>query len=353
MKRIIVPTGYMGSGSSAVTDLLSEYKGVSNDFGSYEYVFLHCPGGLFDLEDNLLIGNNAIKSDMSIRYFKERMESLYDKKFWWVGNYKKIIGTNFMKYTNDFIDNITQFKFNGYWYMHEEPNKSIIFKLMIRKPMKMLLNNKVFNKKILRYNDGMKISFVKPNEFYCFAKKYIYDVLREMSNTNENIILDQLLLPFNLFRVDNYFGEELKVIVVDRDPRDVFILNKYIWGEKKISVPFPTDANEFCKFYQKMRESEHNCSSKKVLRIHFEDLIYYYESTVEKIQKFVGFTNDDHTMIKTVFNPDISIKNTQLFNEKDIYKKEIKLIEKNLKKYLYDFPYKLNNKIENTIESDN
>ena len=56
MRKIIVPTGYMGSGSSAVTDLVAEYKNCNNDYRSFEYVFLHCPNGLFDLEDKLLIG---------------------------------------------------------------------------------------------------------------------------------------------------------------------------------------------------------------------------------------------------------------------------------------------------------
>ena len=41
MKRIIVPTGYMGSGSSAITGLLSEFKNCSNEYKSFEYIFLY------------------------------------------------------------------------------------------------------------------------------------------------------------------------------------------------------------------------------------------------------------------------------------------------------------------------
>lgn len=91
MKKIIVPTGYMGSGSSAITDLISEFRDCQNEFKSYEYVLLHCPNGLFDFEDKLLIGNNAIRSDEAIRSFETQMKKLYNKKFWWVGNYQKII----------------------------------------------------------------------------------------------------------------------------------------------------------------------------------------------------------------------------------------------------------------------
>lgn len=350
MKKLIVSSGYMGSGSSAITDLLSEFESCVNDHKSFEYVFLHCPNGLFDLEDKLLYGNNAIRSDEAIRSFQEQMKKLYDKKFWWVGNYKKIIGPEFMDITNEFVDSITQYKFDGYWYTHEEVNLKMFLKLLLRKPFRIISKNKLFTDKVLKYNDGMKLTYIKPDEFYKKAQKYISDVLKIIVKDSDNVIMDQLLLPFNMYRVDNYFGNELKAIVVERDPRDVFILNKYIWDDKKIGVPFPKDVNEFCEFYKNMRESEHIIDSDKVLRVCFEDLIYNYEDSVKIISKFVGFNEKQHINKKTRLNPNLSIKNTQVFNGNIKYKKEVEIIEKKLTKYLYNFPYKLENKVENTIE---
>lgn len=351
MNKIIVPTGYMGSGSSAITDLVSEFKDCKNEFKSYEYVLLHCPNGLFDLEDKLLNGNNAIRSDEAIRTFQSQMKKLYDKKFWWVGNYKKIIGENFMDLTNEYINSLVNFNYKGYWYTHEEVNTKMFFKLLIRKPFKLLTLNKIRFNKILKYKDGMKICLPTNDEFYTKSKKYIYRIIEEISRGAENVVLDQFLLPFNLHRVDNYFDDELRVIAVERDPRDVFIINKYIWQEKQICVPMPLDVNEFCKYYRRMRESEIGCNSSKVLRVKFEDLIYNYDSKLKEITKFLGFTEQDHINKKTRFNPDLSIKNTQLFNN-PIYKEEIKVIEDELKEYLYDFPYKINNNVENTVEFD-
>lgn len=349
MNKIIVPTGYMGSGSSAITDLVSEFKDCQNEYKSYEYVLLHCPNGLFDLEDKLLIGNNAIRSDEAIRSFEIQMKKLDHKKFWWVGNYQKIIGPNFMKFTSQFIDKIEQFNFSGYWYMHEEVNTKMFFKLLALKPIKILTRNKIKFKKVLKYNDGMRISFIKKKDFYEYAHEYIYNVVEEISHGKDNIILDQFLLPFNLFRVDNYFDNKLKAIVVERDPRDVFIINKYIWPERGISVPFPTDAKEFCKFYKNMRESEKECNSNKVLRVKFEDLIYNYDEEIKRISKFLGFKEEDHIKKKRRFNPEISIKNTQLFRKTE-YQKEIEIIEKELSKYLYVFPYEINNDVKDTVE---
>ncbi len=348
VQRIIVPTGYMGSGSSAITDLVSEFNGCIDARKNYEYVLLHCPNGLFDLEDKLLIGNNALRSDEAIRSFKEQMQKLDHKKYWWVGNYKKTIGPHFMEYTNDFIENITGYQVDNFWYPHEEVNTKMFLKLLIEKPFKLL---GVKFKKVTKYKDGMYLSYISAKDFYKYAKEYVSNVVRYINNDNDNIILDQFLLPHNLYRVDNYFDDSLKVIVVDRDPRDVFVLNKYIWQDKQVGVPFPMEAEEFCKFYKEMRESEKKTHSNKILRIHFEDLIYNYDKEIKKIMHFLDYQESDHLIKKERFNPDLSIRNTQIFRDKK-YAEEVKTIESELKDYLYHFPYELDNDIKNTREYD-
>ncbi len=349
MNRIIIPTGYMGSGSSAITDLVAEFKDCKNEFKSYEYVMLHCPNGLFDLEDKLLNGNNAIRSDEALRTFENQMAKLYNKKFWWVGNYKNIISVDFMDKVHSYLNNITQFNYPGYWYTHEEVNFKMFIKLLMRKPIKLIAKNRHY-KPILKYNDGMKISFIKPEDFYKFSKEFIYDIISTISRGSENVVLDQFLLPFNLFRIDNYFNDDTRVIVVQRDPRDVFILNKYIWGKNNFGVPMPYDVHEFCKYYKAMRESEKPANSKKILRINFEDLIYKYDETLKQVMEHLNFSEDMHINKKGRFNPDLSIKNTQIFNSSKKYDEEMKVIEAELQDYLYNFPYVLKNKVEDTIE---
>ena len=349
MNRIIVPAGYMGSGSSAITDLVSEFKDCQNEFKSYEYILLHCPNGIFDLEDKLLHGNNAFRSDEAIRTFREQAKKLYDKKFWWVGNYKNIIGKDFMALTDNYINSLVEFNYPGYWSMHEEVNFSMFLKLLIRKPFRILTLNKIKLKKVLKYQDGMKICLPTHEEFYKKTKDYIYQVIDRISKGKENVILDQFLLPFNLHRVDNYFNDNLYVFVVERDPRDVFILNKYIWPQKQIVVPMPQEVNEFCEYYKRMRTSEIKTESNKIFRVHFEDLIYNYDEKLEEIMKFLNFSKNEHISKKNRFDPALSIKNTQLFHDKK-YKEEIAIIEKELKEFLYDFPYEINNKVEETVE---
>lgn len=348
-ERIIITTGYMGSGSSAATDLIAEYKNCQNERKSYEYIFLSCPNGLFDLEDKLRYGNNAFRSDEALKNFSNVMNDLYCKRFWWVGNYKMIIGDDFIKYIEEFMNEIVKFKFTGYWYWSEYPDIKMIGKLIAIKPFKLLFHKIHEFKKITRYNNQMEVTFFNADVFYTAAKKLIYQTIHLIAKDEKNVILDQLLLPFNLYRIDNYFNKGTYAIVVERDPRDVFILNKYIWNKKKISVPFPLEVYGFCEFYKMMRESEHKCDSDKVIRINFEDLIYNYEQTVCKIENHIGFTKDDHIYKRKRFDPAISIKNTQLFHKSE-YAEEVKIIEEYLTEFLYDFPYKINNGVEQTVE---
>lgn len=337
--KIIVPTGYMSSGSSAVTDLIAEFEGYESANGSFEYVFLHCPNGVFDLEDKLLRGNNAIRSDEALHSFCSTMRQLFDKKYWWVGNYNKIIGESFWKDTQDYIKELTQYQPDFYWYYQENTDVKMFFQLIARRIVRLLTLNKVELKKPLLYPQ-MWISYVTEEEFYQASKTYIYKVLNKLGLSEKNIILDQLLLPFNLFRIDNYFDDDIEVFVIERDPRDMFLMNKYIYPTQNIQVPYPTDVREFCECYRNLRKSEKACTSKKVHRFRFEDFIYRYDETVAKVQKILQSedTLPEHVAKKKFFVPEKSINNTQLFHDKK-YEEETRIIEQMLPEFLYDFPY--------------
>ena len=342
MSKIIVPTGYMGSGSSLVTDLVSEFEGFESTKGSFEYVFLHCPNGVFDLEDKLLIGNNAIRSDEALHSFYATMKQLYNKKYWWVGNYNEVIGEDFLSITEEYIDELTQYKPEFYWYYQENTNFRMFLQLIMRRIVKILSLNKIQLKKPLLYSP-MWVSYVTPEEFYNITRKYITRVIDRLREDGKNIILDQLLLPFNLFRVDKYFEDDLEVFVVERDPRDMFLMNKYVYPSMNGQVPYPTDVYEFCSCYRRLREMEttQKCESKHVHRFKFEDFIYKYDETIERVRTILGDENGlpKHSLKGKYFVSEKSINNTQLFSGREDYEVESKIIEKLLPEFLYDFPY--------------
>lgn len=342
MKRnkVIIPTGYMGSGSSLATDLVSEFEGFEASKGSFEYVFLHCPNGVFDLEDKLLVGNNAIRSDEALHSFYDTMKQLYDKKYWWVGHYKEIVGEDFLRITEEYIEQLIHHKPDFYWYYQENTNSRMFFQLLVKRIVKLVSLNHVQIKKPLTHPQ-MWLSYVSPQEFYEITKKYIATILDKLGVEKKNIILDQLLLPFNLHRIDNYFDDNIEVFVVERDPRDMFLMNKYVYAKNNEPVPYSTDVYEFCDCYRRLREMEKGCDNPHVHRFKFEDFIYKYDEMVSEVQKILGDGEKlpKHILKKTCFVPEKSINNTQVFYNQELYSKETKIIEQLLPEYLYNFPY--------------
>ena len=338
MNKIIVPTGYMASGSSAITDLISEMDGYTAEQGTFEYVFLHCPNGVFDLEDKLLIGNNAIRSDEALHSFLHTMRQLFDKKYWWVGHYKEYIGESFWTDTEEYVRSLTQYTPDFYWYYQENCNAQMICRLVARKLVRYLTLGKVELKKPLLY-DQMLLSYVTPEEFYSKTKAYLNKIWTACGLQKQNIILDQLLLPFNLYRIGNYFNDNIEVFVVERDPRDVFLTNKYIFPKQNQTVPFPTDARAFAECYHRLRAAEKPTQSPHVHRVRFEDLIYRYDETSRQIREILQVPESAHTRRQTKFIPGKSICNTQLFLRKPELREEVRPIEEILPEYLYPFPY--------------
>lgn len=338
MNKIIIPTGYMGSGSSAITDLIQEFCGYEASHGSFEYVFLHCPGGMFDLEDKLLVGNNAIRSDEALHTFEGTMRELYERKFWWPANYKKNLHPDFMKLTEAYIGKLIQYQPDDYWYVQEKLSPWMFVKMCVRKALMIASGGKLVLKRPLVY-DQMTVSLPYPEEFYEASRQYLEQIFLCMGIEKKNLILDQLLLPFNLWRMEHYFGENAECFVVERDPRDVFISNKYVWAKRDNNpVPYPTDVEEYCEYYRRLRSMERKVENPHVHRIYFEDLIYRYEESVEAVGNILGLKKEDHVNQYQYLDPKRSIHNTQLFLREE-YRKEAEIMERELKEFLYDFPY--------------
>lgn len=329
----------MGSGSSAVTNLLSEIKGYDDNNSEFEYVMLHCPDGLFDLEDKLLLGNNALRSDEALHRFMYCMSDLYNKNNYWTSGYKKKVSSDFMAFCNEFIYELMDAELeNVYWYFQQNPVTYLMnVKNYLRRILGKISGGKVKINRSIRY-PNMILSFPTPDYFYTASRKFLNKIYTALGYDKHHLILDQFLLPHNLFRIKNYFDDSLRVIVVDRDPRDVFVLNKYIWAPKSVAIPYPLNAEIFCKIYKKTREGERYLDDKRILRIHFEDLIYMYDETIEHIYNFIGTKPEVHFKKKQLFDPDISINNTQLFHlTKDSYR-ECEIIKQRLRDYTYNFP---------------
>lgn len=336
---IISTSGYYATGSSAAFNLLEEYSSLDPGMfkgGDYEHVVFYTPDGLFDLEDKLLIGNSIHRSDEAIRSFINKMELLNNNNFDWFGGYASLFGNEFKSNYEEFVNSLVDFKVSGHWHNHYgglSYNPHRIIGDLKRKA----LHEKIplsFGKKII-YNadDNILYSFKTPEEFYKAGKKFVYNYFNMLKeDQNKNLLVNHVLLPQNLFRLPNYFDEDFRVVVVDRDPRDTFI---HI--HNRVGHRIPYDVESFVLFWKKFRETEKRIVDERIIRIRLEDLIYKYEETVGLIENKCKLRKEDHIRPQTAFNPAISIKNTQMFKENQNYTSEIQYIEQHLPEYLYDY----------------
>lgn len=325
---------YMGSGSSAVTDLASEYSNVICPNGSFEYLFLHCPGGLFDLEDKLLRANNALRSDEALRTFRTRMQELYENGHLWFAGYREKVTPRFLQYADELIDALTAVTYRGFWYEQEKLSRNKVRAIN----MKVRMGASRYD----QYATQLRMAFPAPDEFYQAGRRFIDEVLSDVERADGSpqgealAFYDQLVLPHNLDRLDRYFpGGGLKVIVVARDPRDVFVLNKYVWRPQGCPVPLPFDAEDYCRYYRAMKANEPAVESEQVLRIWFEDLVLDYERTVRRIEEFLGPALGEHVLPRKKFDPAVSVRNIGLSAINEQAQEECALIGRRLPELLY------------------
>jgi len=72
---------------------------------------------------------------------------------------------------------------------------------------------------------------------------------------------------------------------VDRDPRDLFLLEKEVWHGTVV----PKNVDEFCIWYSTTRAHRQyeQDDSERILRIQFEDMIFKYDEMRDTILDFV------------------------------------------------------------------
>ena len=140
--------------------------------------------------------------------------------------------------------------------------------------------------------------------------------------------------PSNTKKYLRYFNH-LMIFAVDRDPRDIFLLEKHVWAGGVVPV---ANVKDFCLWYKLTREHRkyENDDENKVMRLYFEDLIYHYEETVEKICSFLKIEKTSHIFPKTKFIPEYSISNTKLWLRYPEEIGNIRYIEKFLSEYCYN-----------------
>ena len=329
--KVISCTGYFSSGSSALTDLVAEYNPVF-DLSNFEFRFLHDLDGISDLEFQLVECHNRHNSGHAIKRYQKlarfyegnrfsRKYSAYFKK----GDFRRI--------TDKYIDSLIDFKFPGWWFYDLYDRGTKIYYLY-------QIANHLYHK------TGIPLFRIMKNELtYCshpdeetflkLTRDYVTDVLNALNSDNKEYIeVNQIVPSSNIERMLRYFNEQIFVFVVDRDPRDIFLLEKYYL---KHGIA-PTDPELFCKWFRYNREAGHGIpdDDPRIIKLQFEDIVYNYDDVVSRLEQVTGLKPEHHTAKFIKMNPKRSVCNTQVWKRGDD-PEAVKIIEKLLPEYLYDF----------------
>ena len=352
----IAVTGYYGTGSSAVIDFLSEFQNVECAIGNrYEHYPFLGQNAILDLENRLFGENsNYMIRDYAINAFIKEMKRQNEHNFGWFGSYKKLFGLKFMTSVNRFVDAISAYK-DCKSFTQVKKIKHTPLKAILQLGARIILKRKIYDFGRVYVYDKNPIRFltVGHEEFMKHAKAFIKEYFDMCQIGNNIMVYDHLLLPEQARIVDKFFDDDFKLIVVDRDPRDVYLLSEYYWSTLKFGAQpgiYPEGIDGFCGHWENTHKYLEKIDKKKiknVMFLQFEDLVYNYDETSQKLMKFCCLKSEDHVNKKKIFNPSKSINNTQIFNLDSKYNNEAELIKEKLSHLIYEFPFK---KTQNTGE---
>ena len=328
--KLISCTGYYGSGSSALTDIVSEYEGVKS-LTDYEFRFIQDIDGVTDLEYHLVKNHHRHNAGHAIKRFLKLAEFQHGK--WFNSRYEPFFNNKFLSITKEYINSLIEYSYHGYWYM-DMLDRGIWFYYLkslegkIRRRIPFLSCN--YMPKELTYG-----SHPTESQFLEKTRYYLSNLLREANPEGAPyLMVDQLIPSSGINQCLRYFDMDTKVFLVTRDPRDIYLSDKYVWK----SGICPRDPETFCKWFRYTHESNRDeiLDYNHVMELQFEDLIFYYDDEIDKIEHFLGLDSSLHCRLFERFNPKLSIHNTQLWK---VYSdmKAVDYIEKELDDYLYDF----------------
>ena len=320
--------GLGNTGSFAVIDLLREYSELEYSPLLHEFSFCYCPDGIADLEYHLVKAPARFQSsDLAFYRFQKVLKDFFnpqiykDKKL-----YAQIVGM-----CENYLQSITQVSWQGTWgarIRDYSAFKKLVYKVLFK-------TRSIFGEKFFLdfTNEEMRYSN-NPENFLEITKEFIDSLLRTIVEDypdKKGLIIDQMLPGDNPEPFIRYYKDPY-AIVVDRDPRDLYILSKYEIHSDSTWIP-TDDVESFIAYYRNMRKKNYN--NQQILRIQYEDLIYEYERTIKVLEDFLGVS--DHKNPKRFFVPEVSINNTQLFIKHKECAEDVKKIETELKDWLYDY----------------
>lgn len=238
--RYVSTSGFgAGMGSSAITDLLLEYDEVNLGHASswLEHVLFFMPDSLPDLEYKCFDDLASPRADEAVMRFYERLR-WYDEHIL-VSELKqkeKDFFLEFSKAVDQFVDEITMSGEGLSWLRHKQKTslKSLMLQC-VKNPVKWLVRGYVprcdrFGKSWYWEEGNYRFLTADRDQFYRSVQKLTGRYAQLMADDTRDtkiLMLDALADPHYVKKIPFYFDHSFRFFFVWRDPRDVYLINKY------------------------------------------------------------------------------------------------------------------------------
>lgn len=324
---IIATCGNGSSGASAVLDFLRGYDELQ--FVPFEFQLLHQADGICDLKYHLTQSRERVACNAAIQRFRKVM---YQSRPGF--RIRRIVGPEYEKIVESYVSKLVLAEWKGRSAfdpvdLSDKCTNAITYKRQLYTSHILRKINKILNIPPFKTR---YFSILDEETFDKATAQFLTELFSAAGyNLNNDLVLDMLLSAQNPGQGMEFFPD-VKAIVIIRDPRDTYIrtqvsvfLNSFI----------PRDSVEnFCVYYRNVMSKA--ILNSRTLVVQYEDLIYQYEETKKKIMDFLGYEKNPAREFQ-YFNPNISVKYTNLAPKYPQYKDDIRYIEKELSEYLYDF----------------
>jgi hypothetical protein len=329
---IIDLSGYSFTGKSAYYDLLSGCTNVKSFGVEYEFDLIRAQGGLLDLYQALCVSWSPIRSSEAIRRFRRLVRcfggqrTLRDRLIRYGSQYDSII-VGFTPKTEKFLNNLIRAEWQADWpFANFDGSYSLgIFKKYLKK----------FG---ISNAETVYLSSISESDFKEMAVEYIEDLFKDnYDSKTQGLVLNNCFEPFNPLLSMQLFPES-RSIIVDRDPRDIYISackTRNVNGIDVGGAVIGGGVNSFIDRFLTYRNNISKETSPKVMRTTFENLILKNKDQLETLSEFLSPLSLDLTRAGSKFNLERSRKNLRQWSlsENSQYMDDIKIIEDRLADY--------------------
>lgn len=327
-------SGYSFSGKSAVYDLLSSSDRFKGHGVSFEFELLRAPGGIIELREALCGSHwSPVRSCEAVRRFLKLIDNLGGRRtmidrFTKLGNHYDYHFPGFTNLSKSFIDKSISSAWDSYWPFAKYQNNGFqVFTYKLLSNFGLMLDDRVY------------LARMDKRDFDFHTREYLDKLF-----SSAKIIANQRLLLNNAFEpftpsVSGALVSDAKAIIVDRDPRDIYLSawQSSIGGGSKVGrAVIGNSVADFVKRFLIYRNAVViNDDSLDIYRMTFENLIQNFDNTLSGLCSFLNVNPSLFYSGESCFDPQKSSSNVGMWRGLSDNKlsESVKYIERELGDY--------------------